>query len=52
MENNFKRPDNVQNEITKRKKKDYNIKEEIPSSFKNNSNLVTFFKISNDIILI
>ncbi len=50
MENNFKRSDNDQNEITKRKKKNYNIKEEIPSSFKHNSNQVTFFKISKQII--
>ncbi len=48
MENNFKRPDNDQNEITKRKKNNYNIKEEIPSSFKQNSNQVTFFKISKE----
>ena len=46
MENNFKRRDYDQNENSKRKKKNYNIKEEIPVSFKHNSNSVTYFNIS------
>ena len=46
MDNNFKRLDPDYNEQSKRKKKNYNIKEEIPSAFKLNSNLITFFKIS------
>lgn len=42
---NFKRPNFAQDEPARRKKKNYNIKEEIPPSYKHNSNDVVFFKI-------
>lgn len=46
MNNNLNRSEIELNEQLKRRKKNYNIKEEIPSAFKHNSNLVTYFKIS------
>jgi hypothetical protein len=52
MNNNFKRSDTDSNENAQRKKKNFNIKEEIPAAYKHNSNSITHCKIGSKMCLI